>query len=553
MKLFDFTAVQNRTVPFPAPNRTFGLTSRSINDYGRNARAYSGNEIVFAAVEMLATSAGEPHIIGRKWRRESPRIGRTTAPAQADIRTSIRAEEERMRSRGLSIRAVKEHMISNGFFKELPAHPLVTLLREPNPWMSRGQLWGTVVMDQCLAGNSYLLKSRFQEGPLKGKVGELWRLRPDRVRIIPSKTDFIEGYEYGVGGRQEDKIIFPAKDIIHFKTRNPLDDYYGMPPLMPASGRVAIDEYMQIFLRGFYERGGTGPGAILTVDKKLTGPQKDEIRKRKDQVYSGPGGATEWMILDNAQTTFQHLGLDRGLRDALPQEIDALSETRIAMVFGIPGSILGLRIGYESSSYANKRQDWQVLWDLKMVPMLSDFDDVLNLQLVPEFGDIDEVLFDLSDIRALQEDVDKVQDRIRANVGAGLMAWEDGLEELGQDPNAVGSKTFFIPMGVNPTPGALVPQVALPGAPEDDPDEDEDQEEAEPAPAPEARLEIVAEVHCPECGRWLGRNMNIGATAFCPNDKEIIVGAPASAPQTTVKTIHRDGNGRIEEVVEVTS
>src|SRR3990167_8303222 len=33
------------------------------------ARAYASNEIVFAAIELLASSAGEPHISGRRWRR----------------------------------------------------------------------------------------------------------------------------------------------------------------------------------------------------------------------------------------------------------------------------------------------------------------------------------------------------------------------------------------------------------------------------------------------------------------------------------------------------
>ena len=38
-------------------------------------------------------------------------------------------------------------------------HPLVQLLNHPNPYMSRGQLWSTVVMDRYLAGNAFLLKA----------------------------------------------------------------------------------------------------------------------------------------------------------------------------------------------------------------------------------------------------------------------------------------------------------------------------------------------------------------------------------------------------------
>jgi hypothetical protein len=74
-------------------------------DFRGYSRAYMGNEIVYAAIEMLATSAGEPHIIGRKWQRNSP-----------TFREEIRAEAARLRAKGLSIRDAKERMIRNGFF-----------------------------------------------------------------------------------------------------------------------------------------------------------------------------------------------------------------------------------------------------------------------------------------------------------------------------------------------------------------------------------------------------------------------------------------------------
>jgi hypothetical protein len=139
------------------------------------------------------------------------------------------------------------------------------------------------------------------------------------------------------------------------------------------------------------------------------------------------------------------------------------------MAFRIPGSIIGLLIGYESSSYANKRQDWQVFWDLTMTPELSDMDDVLNLKLVPQFGGIDDVCFDLSDIKALQEDVDKVQDRWRKNLGAGAAFWEEARDGMGLDPEAEG--TLLVPSNMTPIvvrrgklelPEPVVPQLSPP-------------------------------------------------------------------------------------------
>jgi HK97 family phage portal protein len=459
-------------------------TLQSFPDFAR--RGYAGNEIVYAAIELLATSAAEPHIIGRRLRRSSPQI---------------RAEAAMLVNRGLSPRLVNAALVRNGFVEQLDNHPLIRKLNAPNPFMSRGQMWSSVTRDVHLAGNAYLLKARYTDGLLKGALAELWRLRPDRVRVIPDRETFCK-YEYTIG---RDTTTFEHADVIQFKTGNPLDDYYGMPPMMAISGRIDIDSYLRTFVKSFFEQGGVGPEAILALKSKVNDTTREEIKDRHRRQFGGPGRMHELMVIDQNEATYTKEGLDRGLRDLLPLDLDAIQEARIAMVFGIPGSILGLRTGMESSSYANKRQDWQVLWDVKITPMLSDFDDTLNLTVVPEFGGIDEVLFDLSDIRALQEDVDKLRDRGRKDVQTGLMSFEEYREGAGLDPYPT-SGTFLVPSNmtvisigkspqlVPPTPPAPVPQLS-PGQP------------AEPAA-------VVSEVRH-DCGRLVARDVEGNPELFC--------------------------------------
>lgn len=489
-----FNAIRPVPVAYSSPG--FSMTTPSAG-YQGHARSYMGNHIVYAAIEMRATSVGEPHIVGRRWRRESPQLRNISS--NDGIRREIKAYESRLMSKGLALRDARQQMVQNGFYLDLPSHALVKLLNNPNPFMSRGQLWGTVTMDRDLAGNAYLYKARYESG-LAGAVAELWRLRPDRVRIIPDATTHIAYYEYTVG---RERVRFSAEDVIHFKTRHPLDEYYGMPPLMPLTGVTRIQQYMESFLTRFFEGGGaSGPGSILTVKQKMSQPDKDLIRERFRAQFgkSGPG---EMLVLDNAEGSYQQLGLARGLRDALPKEISNDVGAYIASVYGIPGSLLGLPIAYDTgNSYANKRQDWQVFWDLTMTPLLSDYDDVLNLALTPEFGMIDEVLFDLSDIRALQEDVDKVQDRHRKNVGAGLEFWEEGREAFGFDPNGEG--TLLIPSNMVPVRVKRGGLIELP--------------EPEPKQLPAPKTENFA---CGTCGSRLPVSNVVGSvTVFCRKCKQ---------------------------------
>lgn len=515
-----FNRFRNTAPPFAVTGQWFGGGGQP-SEYLRFARAYTTNEIIFASIDLLADSASEPQIVGRRYRRESPRMNRL----------EMRAHIKDLTARGLSYREADRRMIRDGYYETVPNNPLVKLLNMPNPMTSRGQFWGTMVMDRYIAGNAYALKARYQQGPIKGAVAELWRMRPDRVKIIP-KVGGIEGYEYTTGS---EKVIYPAEDVLHFKERHPLNDYYGLSPIAVIFERLAIDENQRGFLRTFYESGGTGPGAVLSVKQRLSQDQKDQIRDRYKQQFGTVAGFQNLMVIDANEHTYTPLGLSRGLRDALPTEIDSSIEARLAMVFRIPASILGTRVGMESSSYANKRQDWQVFWDLTMTPLLSDMDDTLCLGLVPEFGQIDDVCFDLGDIRALQEDVDKVQERHRKNFAAGLITWEEGREGIGCDPE-LADGTLLIPGNMTPITISRFETTA-------------DEEPALPAPLqlPEPMQNIVAEVHCPKCGRWVGRNMNVGAVAYCPKDKEVLVGA--EEPKVISINVVRDEDGAVTSLV----
>ncbi len=512
--------VRNEAPPL-APYMGQYMNTAPQGEYLRFARAYTTNEIIFASIDLLSDSAGEPQIVGRRYRREAPRVMN---------RLEMRAHIKNLVGKGHSYGEADERMIRNGFYEAMPNHPLVKLLNNPNPMTSRGQFWGTMVMDRYIAGNAYALKSRFQSGLLRGKVAELWRMRPDRVKIIPA-VGGIAGYEYNTG---KEKIVYPADDVLHFKERHPLNDYYGLSPIQVIYERLAIEDNMRGFLRTFYETGGTGPGAVLSVKQKMSQAQKDDIRDRYKKQFGGSQAGQNLMILDAAEHSYTQLGLSRGLRDALPAEIDSSLEARIAMVFRIPASILGTRVGMESSSYANKRQDWQVFWDLTMTPLLSDMDDTLNLGLVAEFGAIDDVCFDLGDIRALQEDQDNLHDRHRKDFLASGEFWEEYRESIGFDPDGEG--TLLIPSNMTPIRVRKGGVIELP--------------EPEPAPVPQLPepQNIVAEVHCPKCGRWVGRNMNVGATAYCPKDKEVLVTMADDAKIISIDVV-RDDEGRVASLV----
>lgn len=429
----------------------------SSPSYQGTVRAYQGNEIVSSAVNLLATSASEPHIIGRRYRRNRPQVRAQmralNAAGMADVPGRWQASAM---------------LVRNGFWEELDGHPLVTLLNQPNPYQDRAEFWGQLVQDYYLAGNCFALKARYSSGLLAGAVGELWRLRPDRVKPIPgdmSKGEpYLKGYSYQVDATTS--RIIPVEDILHWKTTHPLNPYEGCSPIIAALDRVDIDSAMRLFLRTFYRRGGASVGGSLNIKGggTLDQGQKDDIRQRFRSIFNG--GQYDILVTTAEDISYTPFGLDRGIRDAIPRDIDAVNEARIAMVLRIPPGILGLLIGMETSSYANQRQAWASLWYVTMTPLLSRFEAVLNRALVPEFSGIDEVVFDLSDITALREDEDALQERARKNYAAGLAGFHESRVKLGYSPELEPGELIALPSTSELTPVEWLPDGSKPQPPQ---------------------------------------------------------------------------------------
>lgn len=405
----DFTSV--------VPTWQSGKAQLPNNRYDTYAReGYMANEVVYACIDELATTAAEPDLkmrSGSTWRTEGE---------------------------------------------------ILDLLRRPNPFMEHFEFWSTVIMHRSLAGNAYALKVRSRSG----KVVELWLLRPDRVKVVPSRERYISHYTYSINGVEF--VELPAEDVIHWKTRHPIDDWYGMPPLMPASGRVDLDAYQRDFVKTAFEKGGL-PGAILSVKQKMTPEQKKETSQRFREQFAGPNGWHEVLLLDNAEAQYQPMTMSFGQRGLVIPELDNISVERICSAFHVFPPLIGymMESGGYNSLFALERH-W---WTSTVIPLYKELVGPLNLRLVPDFARVSELEFDMSDVWALQEDVDRVANRWKSLAQGGIASVEEAREKVGLPRAIPADDTFLKPSSAE----------ALAGSDLDDP-ESVDATPALPAPRP---------------------------------------------------------------------
>ena len=154
---------------------------------------------------------------------------------------------------------------------EVECHPLEQLLDNPNPTMSRFELFEQTIGMLELTGNAYWF--------LTGKAGipeEIWTLRPDRITIVPDPQNFIRGYIYEVDGQ---RIPLEAVEVVHFKRWHPSNDYYGLSPLEAARLAIRSDRSMAEWNDNTFGQDKGVPAGIVSLKKDTTDTDYERIKR----------------------------------------------------------------------------------------------------------------------------------------------------------------------------------------------------------------------------------------------------------------------------------
>lgn len=307
--------------------------------------------------------------------------------------------------------------------EEIPDHPIRQLIKKPNAFTTEFMLWEMTIMYLMISGNAYWEKVRSRSG----QVVELIQLRPDRMRVIPSSEDYIEGYEYEVGGRT---FRLPQEDVIHFKMPSPNDDFLGQPPLRSALRAIATDNEATDFVKVMLQNSAV-PSVVITTQNAVDKDTADRLtRKWMNRFGSRERGKPAFL---QEGMKVEQLGMT--LKDLEFPALRAISETRICAVFGVPPIIVGANTGLNRSTFSNYEEARRSFWQETISPLLRKLSDTINADLIPEFTGLEvEARFDSSDVSALQALQNERFDRANTGIINGWMTVNEARTSVGLDP-----------------------------------------------------------------------------------------------------------------------
>jgi phage portal protein BeeE len=106
--------------------------------------------------------------------------------------------------------------------------------------------------------------------------------------------------------------------------------------------------------------------------------------------------------------------------------------------YGIPPRVANINDKTTSLSGKDTQEQHAAFWKFTIIPLLKQFENILETQFFARLGLREQGVFDLRDIPELQQSEDEQSKRDIAEINAGLKTINDVLKERGKEPKPWG-------------------------------------------------------------------------------------------------------------------
>lgn len=304
--------------------------------------------------------------------------------------------------------------------EQVRSHPMLRLMRRPNPYYGGVLLWMATITDWKSDGNAYWLKVRDNGG----QVQELWWTPSWTMTPKGTRSDFITHYEYRPDG--DEMTPLRPEDVVHFRFGfDPEDPLRGMSPLKPVLREVFADDEAATFTATILKNMGV-PGILVSPEKGVEIDKAEAEQTKKDIQAKFTGDRRGEPLVMTGATKVEQFGFSP--EQLVLTDLRQIPEERVSAALGVPAIVVGLGAGLKRSTFTNMGEAAEYAYSNGLIPDQRIMADVVQWQLLTEWeADPHEWVFgfDLSKVRALQEDLYKLAQRMNLLLnGGGIMVAE---------------------------------------------------------------------------------------------------------------------------------
>ena len=317
--------------------------------------------------------------------------------------------------------------------EELLEHPFLELMKKVNPFMNEFELKELTDLHQELTGNSYwyILSNN------GGMPVELWIVPPDKMKIVPSKEEFLTGYIYSRG---IDSTSFDRLEIIHHKFPSPTSAYYGMSPLSAVTHAYNINENMNLYENALFSNMAR-PDGVLETDESLGEVEFKRVKKEWHQTYG--------KVKKSGKTALLEKGLHYKPISLTPRELSYLAGRKVTKEEICNAYGQSLALYDKDANRANADNATYIFMRDTISPRHRRQEQKINEQLLPRY---DERLFCAYE-SCVPEDKE-FKHKVRIESVDKIITRNDARHEIGKE-DVEGGDTLYIdsrliPIGTTP-------------------------------------------------------------------------------------------------------
>ena len=310
---------------------------------------------------------------------------------------------------------------------EVLDHPALDLFDRPNPMLTSAGFLYLVASYLQMFGECFIYRMMGGMTPL-----ELWPLPNPYVRPILGEKHIIDEYEFKIGGRVQ---RFPQKDIYHIRKPSPIDMISGLSQLRGILYSAESNQRMLEWENAVYQNFAVPDLLISPDDEDVTQEQIDQLTADWNERY---GGWRQRGKVAIAPFKLKMERMDQSAKELAHVDARKWSREEIFAGFGIPISIATT----EGTTFNNLHHG-TVLWSRNTIqPMQTTIAGGLNHQCMPDY--LPEVTREDIVVRKapfffgfdnpVPEDEDAATDRRIKRVAGGLLSYNEGRAEEGNDP-----------------------------------------------------------------------------------------------------------------------
>ena len=207
-------------------------------------------------------------------------------------------------------------------------HPAVSLLAEPNEWMTCHDLMQFWVAHSELRGNAYAFKVK--DGT--GRVRQLLPLTPDQVGAVQNSDWSID---YTVGTDKQIAGVYNAQRVLHLRNFG-TDGWMGLSTVTLHRDEIGLAMQTQKHGAVLFKNGAQ-IGKVVEHPAQLGEQAYARLKESIQKTYTGADNAHKTLILEEGMK-LSTVGMTN--EDAQFLDTRRFSKQEIASIFGVPMFLL---------------------------------------------------------------------------------------------------------------------------------------------------------------------------------------------------------------------